>query len=59
MKKTFDQVAVGSQFTHNGVEYKKTDVVKVSCCKSINAIATTNEKDRIYVQPTQEVEVSE
>ena len=38
----FSELAVGDKFIANGTEYVKTDTVKVSCCKSVNAKQTSN-----------------
>ena len=59
MNKQFQEVPVGSVFTLNETQYKKVDTAKISCCKSINAIAVQNVQNRIFVQPTQEVVVTE
>lgn len=37
MEKTFAELVNGDKFIVNGVEYVKTDEVRVSCCKTINA----------------------
>lgn len=37
MEKTFAEVGVGDKFTINNVEYVKTEEVRISCCKVINA----------------------
>lgn len=42
MEKTFAEVAVGEKFTVNNVEYVKTEEVRVSCCKVINAYAVSD-----------------
>jgi hypothetical protein len=42
MEKTFAEVAVGEKFTVNNVEYVKTEDVRVSCCKVINAYAAND-----------------
>lgn len=57
MTKKFSELADGEKFVFNGVEYSKIAAVKISCCKSINAVATANEKQRIFVNPITEVEV--
>jgi hypothetical protein len=59
MIKPFKDVNEGDTFTLNGLEFKKTALVKVSCCKSINAEQSANASNRIFVQPNQEVEVND
>lgn len=59
MIKKFSELTDGQQFKLNDLEYKKIAAVKISCCKSVNAVAANNEKQRIFVQPGIEVEVSE
>ena len=59
MNKPFEQIAVGSKFIHNNKTYTKTDNIRVSCCKSINAICDTDNKDRVFLQPQEQVEVNE
>ena len=59
MIKQFKDVNEGENFTLNGLQFKKTALVKVSCCKSINAEESTNAANRIFVQPAQEVEVND
>lgn len=59
MNKPFREVNVGEKFKYNNAEYTKINVVKVSCCQSINAQKVDNEQNRIFVQPLQEVEVDD
>jgi hypothetical protein len=58
MIKKFNELADGTKFTYNGVEYEKIKAVKISCCKSINAKATANEKQRIFLAPNTEVTIN-
>jgi len=58
MTQTFNELENGTKFTYNGVEYEKIQAVKISCCKSINAKATANEKQRIFLTPNTEVTVN-
>lgn len=46
MEQKFEDVALGTKFTVNNVEYIKTEEVRVSCCRSINCqvAADTNQK---------------
>lgn len=59
MNKPFQELAVGGIFIFNGTQYTKIDQVKVSCCKSINAVCVDNNQQRVFIQPQQEVEISE
>ena len=56
MQKPFSALAVNDTFKMNGVEYKKIDAVKVSCCQSINCHATDNTGNRTFIQPNTIVE---
>lgn len=59
MIKKFSELSVGTKFIYNNTEYEKISQVKVSCCKSLNAKSTANEKQRIFVIPAAEVKVVE
>lgn len=59
MIKKFSELENGTKFTFNGTEYEKIAAVKVSCCKSINAKSTANAKQRVFIVPAAEVEVTE
>lgn len=51
-----EQIAVGQQFTLNGITYEKIPLQKISCCKFFNAInKATNEKTGI--KPNVQVEL--
>lgn len=58
MNKTFGELAVGDRFTLNGKEYAKTQDVRISCCKSINAQSTTNSNERIKLETSTTVTVN-
>ena len=58
MQKQFQALAVGDNFIYNGKNYTKTNTVKISCCKSVNCHVVNNQKDRTFLQPTTNVEVS-
>lgn len=51
MNKVFSEVLEGQRFTLDNKEYIKIPSVKISCCKSINAQATDNAANKIFVQP--------
>lgn len=59
MIKQFQNVEDNTVFKINDTEYRKVPQVKISCCKSINAVQVANEANRTYIQPSTEVEVSE
>jgi len=48
MNKTFAELAVGDKFTINGIEYTKTEEVRVSCCKTINAYAVADATQKAH-----------
>lgn len=58
MEKNFSDVSVGGRFTMNGLDYIKTDTIRVSCCKSINAQAVNDPNNRTFVQDTTVVTVN-
>lgn len=55
----FKDVPVDTNFTSNGVEYKKTVDKRVSCCKTINAVVAADEKQSAAFKPLTDVEVNE
>jgi hypothetical protein len=48
MEKEFNLVSVGEKFSVNGIEYVKIQEVRISCCKSVNAQASTNSSQRTF-----------
>jgi len=58
MNKNFSELAVGERFTLNGVEYVKTQEVKVSCCRSINCQAISDPNTKTYIQSSTTVTVN-
>lgn len=56
--KQFKDVVVGEKFMYNGLEYERTADVRVSCCKILNAVSTTNPNAKIQIQPLKEVQVN-
>lgn len=57
--KKFAELADETVFTINGTEYKKVAPVRISCCKTINALNTSNASNNTFIQPTTDVEVNE
>ena len=54
--KQFKDIAVGESFVFNGIQYNKVTEQKISCCKAINAVASDNAANRVFVQPNIQVE---
>ena len=57
--KKFQDLADNDVFKSNGIEYKKIPMVKISCCRSINAEQVDNPTQRIFLKPDTEVEVND
>lgn len=55
----FKDLAEGAVFTHNNVQYQKMAPIKVSCCTTLNAISTSEPKNKIMIRPLEKVEVNE
>jgi hypothetical protein len=53
MNKLFSELNVGQQFKAQGSDilYKKTDTIKISCCKSINAEEINNPASKTFFSP--------
>lgn len=58
MQKVLNDVPVNATFTVNGVEYKKINEVKISCCRSVNAEAVANSGNRTFFPGNTLVEVN-
>jgi hypothetical protein len=54
---TFGSLAVNSIFTYNGVNHVKTETVRVSCCKTVNAVNNQN-SERVYIPDDASVQVA-
>jgi hypothetical protein len=52
----FSEVSVGQKFKVNEVTFAKTEQVKVSCCRSVNALKQEN-NEKVFFKPDQEVEL--
>jgi hypothetical protein len=48
MEKTFAELVVGDKFTVNNIEYIKTEEVRVSCCKTINAYVSSDANQKAH-----------
>lgn len=58
-KVQFHTLAVGTKFTHEGVEYIKIEPVRVSCCRSLNAAVAANPQSQTFIVPVTEVEIND
>jgi hypothetical protein len=58
MTKKFSELAIGERFVLNGVEYIKTQEVRVSCCRSINAQLTNDANNKTFVSGNTVVNVN-
>jgi hypothetical protein len=56
MNKEFKDISIGEEFFWNNTKYQKIKEERISCCKSINAVATDNIHDRRFVSPSTIVE---
>lgn len=52
---TFGSLAVNTNFVYNGADYIKTETVRVSCCKSVNAV-NVQSAERIYVSDDTQIQ---
>lgn len=52
----FSELSVDQKFKLNGAEYVKTTPVKISCCKSLNALKVDN-NEKVMIRPNDEVEL--
>jgi hypothetical protein len=48
MEKKFEEIAVGTKFRINGMEYVKTEEVRVSCCRSINCHVAADVNQKVF-----------
>ena len=58
MTKQFSELSVGERFTLNGVEYVKTQEVRVSCCRSINAQTIADSNNKTFIPHNTTVNVN-
>lgn len=56
--KLFQELNVGDRFIFNGQEFIKTEDVRVSCCRSVNAKAASDSNNVVYIQPSTTVNVN-
>jgi hypothetical protein len=55
----FHELKLNDVFTYNGAEYKRTADQKISCCKVLNAVSTTDETKKIQVKPLTVVTIND
>jgi hypothetical protein len=58
MNKLFQDLKVGDRFIYNGQEFVKTEDIRVSCCRTINAKASNDSNNTTYIQPGTSVVVN-
>ncbi len=58
MNKLFQDLKVGDRFLYNGQEFVKTEDIRVSCCRTINAKASNDNSNTTYIQPGTSVVVN-
>lgn len=54
---TFGSLAVNAPFIYNGVNYTKTETVRISCCKSVNAV-NLQSSERVYLSDDTTVQIN-
>lgn len=59
MLKKIEELPEGTIFSYNGSEFKKIPLERVSCCRSYNAVSSSNEAQKIFVKQGTEVEVND
>lgn len=56
--KKFSELAVNDRFFVNGIEYVKTETVRISCCQSINAMVVDNASAKSFFAEDAVVQVN-
>ena len=59
MKKPFKDLENNTTFKFNDKDFKKIPLLRVSCCRSYNAEAVSDNNQKIFVKPEDEVEVND
>lgn len=57
-EKQFSELSVGDRFSYNGVEYIKTQEVRISCCRSVNCQAVNDPNHKTFVSGTALVNIN-
>lgn len=58
MEKSFAELKAGDRFTLNGIEYIKTEDVRVSCCRVVNAYSAADASQTMQFAPETRVVVN-
>jgi hypothetical protein len=58
MQKKFEELVVGEKFTVNGVEYIKTEDVRISCCRSVNCYSVADSSQKGHFPGNTEVTIN-
>lgn len=53
--KPLSEVSVGKKFVHNGVEYRRIEDIRVSCCRVVNCVNLADGSNQ-FIQPNTNVE---
>lgn len=59
VNKQFKDVGLNQEFVFNGVNYKKVEEKRISCCRCINACCLDNTESKTQFKPEEEVQVNE
>lgn len=57
--KQFKDLGVNEEFVFKGLNYRKIEEKRVSCCRCINACLVENPDNKTQFKPIEEVEVNE
>lgn len=55
----FHEVAVGTEFTLNGVKYVRIPDERISCCQVMNAAESANRTVKTQIVPITQVEIND
>ncbi len=55
----FHELAVGSTFKFQGIDYTKIETIRVSCCTALNAAQVNHPEVKQFITPVQQVEVND
>lgn len=53
--KQLSEIAVGTKFIYNGVEYRRIEDIRVSCCRVVNCVNLADGTNQ-FVAPNTNVE---
>lgn len=57
--KQFKDLQIGEKFVYNNTEYTRIADERISCCRSNNAVDTTEAQTKTFIQPLSEVQVND